>query len=329
MAVVNWAYYRDGARVEASDYTAAVRSAARDGGFVWIGLFEPDQPELDAIAAEFGLHPIAVEDAVQAHERPKIERFPDTVFAVLKTVRYVPHDGITATSQIVATGEVMVFVGTHFVVTVRHGEHGGLTALRDKLESDPEMLAKGPSAVLYAVADLVVDTYLDVAERVEEDIAAIEDTVFADTRGRDAERIYRVKRELLELRRAVAPLGAPLRMLAEQPNDLIDPKVQTYFRDIGDHQARAHDLLAGYDEIISSMLQANLAQLSVAQNEDMRKITSWAAIIAVPTAIAGIYGMNFDHMPELHWLWGYPAALLVMGLACVWLYWNFKRRNWL
>lgn len=329
MSVVNWALYQDGARVDVADYAEAVRTARERGGFVWIGLHEPELQQLQKVADEFGFHPLAVEDATQAHERPKVELYHDTLFTVLKTVAYIPHAELTATSQIVETGQVMVFLGTHFVVTVRQGQHGELTHLREQLEGDPEMLAKGSSAVLYAVSDYIVDNYVAVAEQLEDDITAIEEAVFSDTRGRGAERIYVVKRELLELRRAVLPLGQPLRQLAEEPLELIDPKVQRYFRDVLDHQVRAHELLSGQDEIMSSILQAHLAQLSVAQNEDVRKITSWAAIIAVPTAIAGIYGMNFTHMPELHWIAGYPMALVLMLISCVALYINFKRHGWL
>lgn len=329
MTIVDWALYRDGVRSDAHDYRAALTSARDNGGFVWVGLHEPDAAQLAHLAADFGLHPLTVEDAGNPHERPKIEVVDDLLFTVLRTVSYVPHDEVTATSEIVETGEVMVFVGAYFVLTIRYGEHGALGPVRERLTADPDMLARGPSAVLYAIVDDVVDTYLDVAERFEDDLAAVEASVFAAEYRNDAEKIYRVKRELLELRRAAAPLGQPVRMLTQRPLHLVDAKVQTYFRDVGDHLDRVHDLLVGYDEMANSILQANLAQLSVAQNADMRKITSWAAIIAVPTAIAGVYGMNFDHMPELHWVVGYPGAVLLMALSCVALYFNFKRRNWL
>jgi magnesium transporter len=201
--------------------------------------------------------------------------------------------------------------------------------VRARLHDDPDLLARGPSAVLYAVTDVVVDGYLDAVALMEDDIAEIETVVFEDTGHNHAARVYRVKREVLELRRAVGPLVQPLRTLAERADHLVDPTVRTYFRDVGDHLDKVHELLRTDDEILNSILEANLAQLSVRQNEDMRKITSWAAIIAVPTAIAGIYGMNFRNMPELHWAAGYPLALLTMAASCVLLYWNFKRRGWL
>jgi magnesium transporter len=329
MTVVDWALYRDGSRADVATYTEAVQSARRDGGFVWIGLHEPDAKLLDRIAGEFALHPLAVEDAVHAHQRPKLERFDGTLFAVFKTVRYIPHQAVTETNEIVETGEVMVFVGDCFVVTVRHGEHGGLTRVRERLESDPDMLSRGPSAVLYAVADQIVDTYLDVAAALENDIDEIEELAFSNSRGREVGHVYQVKRELMELRRAVLPLAQPLRLLAGNEGPIVDLKVGEYFRDVEDHLTRVHETVTSYDELLTSLLQASLAQVSVAQNADMRRITSWAAIIAVPTAVTGIYGMNFEHMPELHWTFGYPLVLTLIFTACVLLYRGFRRNGWL
>ncbi|MBD0291957.1 MAG: magnesium/cobalt transporter CorA [Jiangellaceae bacterium] len=329
MTVVDWALYRDGMRESATSPREAIDSARRNGGFVWIGLHQPDESQLNKIAQEFSLHPLAVEDAVHAHQRPKLERYGDTLFVVFKTVRYVPHTEVTESSEIVETGELMLFVGDCFVVTVRHGEHGALKPVRDRLENDPDMLHRGSSAVLYAVADQIVDTYLDVADRIQDDITELEEEAFSDPGGRDAARVYHVKRELLEFRRAVNPLAQPMRMLTGTQLPAVDPKVRHYFRDVEDHLTRVQETVAAYDELLTSMLQANLAQLSVAQNADMRKITSWAAIIAVPTAIAGIYGMNFTHMPELTWRFGYPLVMAVIGLVCLLLYRGFKRNGWL
>jgi magnesium transporter len=329
MAVVDWALYRDGFRVSVKSHDEAIRLARAEGGFVWIGLYEPKEGELAGIAEDFALHPLAVEDAVHAHQRPKLDTYHDSLFAVFKTVRYVPHAAVSETNEIVETGEVMVFLGDSFVVTVRHGEHGALKPVRDRLQADPEMLSRGPSAVLYVIADNVVDTYLQVADSIEKDIEEIEELAFAGQRGRDAGRVYQVKRELMELRRAVYPLAQPLRVLTGTELDVIDPKVRAYFRDVEDHLTRVHETVAGYDELLASLLQANLAQLSIAQNEDMRRITAWAAIIAVPTAIAGIYGMNFEFMPELMWRFGYPAVLLLIVVLCVVLYRGFRRNGWL
>ncbi|NEB77898.1 magnesium and cobalt transport protein CorA [Streptomyces sp. SID14478] len=339
-AVVDCAVYRDGARVasDASPAGLTPREARlqvrREGGFAWIGLHEPTEAEFSGIAAEFGLHPLAVEDAVHAHQRPKLERYDDTLFAVFKTIHYVEHAELTATSEVVETGEVMCFTGRDFFITVRHGGQGSLRALRHRLQDDPELLSKGPSAVLHAIADHVVDGYLAVADAMQDDIDEVETDVFSQTgkgapRGSDAGRIYQLKREVLEFKRAVAPLRRPLALLSERPMRLIDPDIQKYFRDVADHLERVQEQVVGFDELLNSILQANLAQASVAQNEDMRKITSWAAIVAVPTMVCGVYGMNFEHMPELHWRFGYPLVLSVTVAACFAIHRTLKRNGWL
>jgi magnesium transporter len=328
-AVVDWAFYRDGVRdTSVASYAEAVRRAAEGVGFVWIGLHEPNVEELAGIAAEFGLHPLAVEDAVTAHQRPKLDQYDDSLFLVLKTVAYVEHSQVTATSDIVTTGEVMVFVGRDFVVTVRHGDHGALRKLRHDLEADPKRLSHGPSAVLHAVADHVVDNYLVVAGELQDDIDEMESAVFSP-RGADTGQVYQLKREVLQFKRAITPLTTPMRTLAERPLDLVNPKVREYLRDVEDHLTKASEMANGYDELLTSVLQASLAQLSVAQNSDMRKISAWVAIFAVPTMIAGIYGMNFDHMPELRWTYGYPAVIAVILVLCFVLYRGFKRNGWL
>ncbi|MEV7887568.1 magnesium and cobalt transport protein CorA [Streptomyces sp. NPDC002817] len=336
-AVVDCAVYRDGARVQmpkALTPHEAMRQVRRDGGFVWIGLHEPTEAEFSGIASEFGLHPLAVEDAVQAHQRPKLERYDDSLFTVFKTIHYVEHDELTASSEIVETGEVMCFTGRDFFITVRHGGQGSLRALRHRLQDDPELLAKGPSAVLHAIADHVVDGYIAVADAVQDDIDEVETEVFSpgrkgSPRGTDAGRIYQLKREVLEFKRAVSPLLRPMQLLSERPMRLIDPDIQKYFRDVADHLARVQEQVIGFDELLNSILQANLAQASVAQNEDMRKITSWAAIIAVPTMVCGVYGMNFEHMPELHWRYGYPVMMMITGVICLGIHRTLKRNGWL
>ncbi|MGY0018485.1 magnesium and cobalt transport protein CorA [Streptomyces sp. cg35] len=336
-AVVDCAVYRDGARAESPDCLTprgARLQVRREGGFAWIGLHEPTEAEFAGIAAEFGLHPLAVEDAVHAHQRPKLERYDDTLFTVFKTIHYVEHAELTATSEVVETGEVMCFTGRDFFITVRHGGQGSLRALRHRLQDDPELLAKGPSAVLHAIADHVVDGYLAVADAMQDDIDEVETDVFSQTgkgspRGSDAGRIYQLKREVLEFKRAVAPLRRPLALLSERPMRLIDPDIQKYFRDVADHLERVQEQVIGFDELLNSILQANLAQASVAQNEDMRKITSWAAIVAVPTMVCGVYGMNFDHMPELHWRFGYPFVLGITVVACFAIHRTLKRNGWL
>ncbi|MET8406923.1 magnesium and cobalt transport protein CorA [Streptomyces sp. NPDC005195] len=336
-AVVDCAVYRDGARVQTREPLTphqAMRLVHRDGGFVWIGLHEPTEAEFSGIASEFGLHPLAVEDAVQAHQRPKLERYDDSLFTVFKTIHYVEHDELTATSEVVETGEVMCFTGRDFFITVRHGGQGSLRALRHRLQDEPDLLAKGPSAVLHAIADHVVDGYIAVADAVQDDIDEVETEVFSlgrkgTPRGTDAGRIYQLKREVLEFKRAVSPLLRPMQLLSERPMRLVDPDIQKYFRDVADHLARVQEQVLGFDELLNSILQANLAQASVTQNEDMRKITSWAAIIAVPTMVCGVYGMNFDYMPELRWKFGYPLTLGVTVGICLSIHRILKRNGWL
>ncbi len=327
--VVDCAVYVDGRRQEPVDPEDALRVARERGGFVWLGLYAPSEPELGAIAEQYGLHPLAVEDAVYAHQRPKLERYDEALFMVLKTATYVEHEQLTATSEVVDTGEVMVFLGEEYVITVRHGEHTGLNELRHRLEEQRDLLCVGPAAVLYAVADLVVDTFVDVAAAVEDDVDELEASVFSPERTDDIGRLYQLKRELMSLRKAVAPLEVPLQKLAERDVDVVPEAIRTYFRDVLDHAIRVRDQITGYDELLTSILQASLARTSQTDNEDMRKISAWAGIIAVPTAIAGIYGMNFRFMPELEWRYGYPLVLLVIVTACVLLYRGFKRNGWL
>ena len=327
--VVDCAVYVDGVRQEPVAPGDALVHARARGGFVWLGMYEPTEEELSAISAQYGLHPLAVEDAVYAHQRPKLEHYDEALFMVLKTARYVEHEQLTATSEVVDTGEVMVFLGANYVITVRHGEHSGLRELRARLEEQRELLCLGPSAVLYAVADLVVDTFVEVASAVTEDVDELESSVFSPDRTDDIGRLYQLKRELMALRKAVTPLEAPLQKLADRQIDVVPETMRSYFRDVQDHAIRVRDQVSGLDELLSSILQASLARTTLADNEDMRKISAWAGIIAVPTAIAGIYGMNFRFMPELEWRYGYPLVLAVIVAICVVLYRSFKRNGWL
>jgi magnesium transporter len=327
--IVDCAVYVDGRRQAPVGYDEALRAAVEQSGFVWLGLHEPTQAELESVAAVYGLHPLAVEDAVEAHQRPKLDNYDDSLFMVLKTARYVEHDTLTATSEVVSTGEVMVFVGPHYVITVRHGDHGGLKELRASLEGQDDLLRLGPSAVLYAVADLVVDHFVDVATAVEEDVDELEVSVFSPERTDDISRIYQLKRELMQLRRAVSPLDIPLNTLADRQLEIVPAEMRSYFRDVQDHSLRVRDQIGSLDELLTSILQASLAITSLADNEDMRKISAWAGIIATPTLIAGIYGMNFEHMPELTWRFGYPLCLLLMACVCLGLYRGFKRSGWI
>jgi magnesium transporter len=327
--VVDCAVYVDGVRQEPVPPLDALRVATERGGYVWLGLYTPTEEELTAISEQYGLHPLAVEDAVYAHQRPKLDRYDDAVFMVLKTATYVAHEELTATSEVVGTGEVMVFLGEHYVITVRHGEHSELTELRQRLEDQPDLLALGPSAVLYAVADHVVDLFVEVAGSVEEDVDELEASVFSPERTDDIGRLYQLKRELMQLRRAVSPLEIPLQKLADRQIDTIPDAMRSYFGDVLDHAIRVRDQVNALDELLTSILQASLARTSLADNEDTRKISAWAAMIAVPTLITGVYGMNFQFMPELGWRYGYPMVLLLIAVVCSLLYRGFKRNGWL
>ncbi|OLZ72975.1 magnesium and cobalt transport protein CorA [Streptomyces sp. IMTB 2501] len=330
--IVDCAIYRHGHRTEGpEDLSDALAEARAAGGFVWIGLYEPSEREFDLVTQEFALHPLAVEDALNAHQRPKLEVYDDSLFMVLKPVAY------DADSDTVSAGEIMVFIGDCFVVTVRHGEISPLAAVRHRLEEEPEMLDKGPTAVLYAISDAIVDHYLEVATELGNDLEELEAEVFRPEGGgsrHTASRIYGFKRQILEFRRATGPLALPLTRLAGTGPfgatvPFVHDKARPFFRDVGDHLMRVNESVEALDRLVSDVLAAHLAQMSVRQNDDMRKISSWAAMAAVPTMIAGIYGMNFDNMPELHWLWSYPAVILLMAALEVLLYRLLKGRGWL
>jgi magnesium transporter len=323
-AVIDWAAYLDGRRVDTTtlaDAVTLVRAPEAEAGsrFVWVGLHEPDAVELERLSELFGLHPLAVEDAIHAHQRPKLERYDDVQFFVMKTVG--------SGSGTVRTGELMIFCGSDFVVTVRHGDHGALAPVRARLEHNPERLALGPAAVLHAIADRMVDDYMSVGDAVQRDIDEVEECVFSADATNQAERIYRLKREVIQLKRAVGPLAGPLRNLAGRR--FVPTEIREYFRDVDDHLARVREQVESCDELLTPILQAHLTQVTVTDNHDMRKISAWAAILALPTAITGVYGMNFTHMPELHWRYGYLMALGIIGSACYALYRRFRRTGWL
>jgi magnesium transporter len=318
--IVDCAVYEEGVRVPAHLPLpeAYERAKATPSGFVWIGLLEPTFEEFDDVTAVLELPALAVEDAVHAHQRPKLETYGDLLFAVLITARYVDPE------EVIDFGEVMLFVGDCFVVTVRHGEAAGLAETRKQLEDNPDELRWGPTSVLYRAMDLVVDEYEKVTEGLDNDIDEIETAVFSGGRLNHAERIFKLKREVLDFRRAIRPLALAINDIEVESED-----AKEHFRDVQDHLLRVAEHIESYEAILVSALNANLAQVGVQQNEDMRKISAWAGLIAVPTLIAGIYGMNFTHMPELDWYVGYPLSLGLMGLACWLLYRNFKRSGWL
>ena len=305
------------------DISDALDKARQRGDcFIWIGLHEPTQGEFDLVKDELNLHPLAVEDAVKAHQRPKLERYGDSIFVVLKTVKYIEE------GSDIEVGEIMLFVGRDFVITVRHGEGNPLGPVRRRLEADAELLAMGPSAVLYGICDLVVDTYGGVAHAVEADIIALERRVFHPERGDVTEDIYALKREVLEFRAAEDPLILAVEEIVKGRVAVCAATID-YFRDVLDHLLRVDGMVDAHNELLTNVLNAHLALVGAQQNEDMRKISAWAAILAVPTMVAGIYGMNFNNMPELHWTFGYPLVLSIVAVLCVILYRRFKKSRWL
>lgn len=330
-AIVDCAVYENGARRAGfPDWRGALDYLrSNETGFVWIGLHEPSERQLGGIAEAFSLHPLAVEDAVHAHQRPKLETYDESLFVVVKTVHHNPSaDGTDI--GVVETGEVMIFLGEQFVITVRHGEHGALNKLRKRLEDAPTLLSMGPSVVLHAVLDQVVDEYLAVTNELQSDIDEAEVSVFSGMNGaEDANRLYGLKREVLAMKRSAAPLTGPLRMLAHRPMRFVSEDSTEYFRDVDDHLTQVVEQIAAFDDLLTTLVSANLARVSVIQNEDMRKISSWVAIVSVPTLVAGVYGMNFDHMPELHWTYGYPLIVTLTVTVCSLLHRAFKRNGWL
>lgn len=335
--IVDQAIYRDGVRYHCDDLSDELASLRGDDkGFLWIGLKDPTDAEFALVNDELRLHPLAVEDAVRGNQRAKIEHYDGSLLVVLKTLRYIEE-----TSD-VETGEVMVFLGDRFVVTVRRGEGNPLAEVRHRLEASAEHLSLGPASVLHAVMDSVVDNYTKVDQEISIDLDDIERLVFAGSPQVDASAIYRLKREVLEVRRACFPLAESMLRLYHRPHsDLIghdDSDSIKFFRDVQDHLLRVNDHIESYDRLLTDILSAHLAQISVQQNDDMRKISAWVAIAAVPTMIAGIYGMNFQSIPELvasvhiggqEFYYGYFVVLLVMVGACGTLFRAFKRSKWL
>jgi magnesium transporter len=311
---------RGSARLELSE---AFQASQEPDSFVWLGLHEPTPDEFKAIQVEFSLHELAVEDALKPHQRPKLEVYDDTLFVVLRTARYVDPE------EVVEIGQIMLFVGDGFVVSVRYGEGMRLAGIRKELEGRPEFLKQGPGAVLHAIMDRVVDAYIPVLEGLDHDIGEIEHDVFSPNGSSSSERIYKLKREVLEFSRATTPLVEPLHRLVRGHLPHISGDTREYFRDVEDHLLRVVSQVRDSNDLLTSMLDANLAQVTLRQNSDMRKISAWVAIAAVPTMVAGIYGMNFDHMPELRWTYGYPLVASIVATVCVLLYRGFKRAGWL
>jgi magnesium transporter len=326
--IVDCAVYRDGRRAEEPEDFAALHAACQsDGAVAWLGLYEPTSQELAAAAREFDLHELAVEDALKAHQRPKLERYGDTLFLVLRPARYVDE------TETVVFGEVGIFVGPHFVITVRHGDAPELGPVRRRLEARPDLLRRGEMAVMYAIIDHVVDGYQPVIAGLENDIGEIEDELF-DGSPTVSRRIYELTREVIEFQRATSPLDEMLARLMDGLRS--DDEERRYLRDVHDHVIRVQEHAGAFRAILQNILSVNLTletkaltEASHAQNEQVKRISAWAAILFAPTVVGTTYGMNFDHMPELHWKLGYPFALALMLLFSVGLYVIFKRRRWI
>jgi magnesium transporter len=336
--IVDSAIYVDGKRTAEPPSLRETYEACRQRrGLAWIGLYRPTEEEFSSVAKEFGLHELAVEDAIKAHQRPKLERYGDTLFVVLRAARYIDE------SETVEFGEIHVFVGTDFVVTVRHGEAPHLREVRRQMEGQPDLLRRGPEAILYPIMDRVVDDYEPVVAGLQNDIDEIETEVFSGNAG-VSRRIYELSREVIEFQRAVQPLPGMLSALIADFEDYgVDPELQRYLRDVQDHAIRVTEQVAGFRELLQNILSVNLAVVGLQQNEEVKvlseaaieqndqvkRISAWAAILFAPTLVGTVYGMNFEYMPELSWTLGYLFALMLMLAVSVSLYVVFKRRGWL
>ena len=338
-SIVDSAVYREGRRIASPGSLAETYGALHEqpGSMAWIGLYRPSEREILSLADEFGLHELAVEDAILAHQRPKLERYGKTLFVVLRAAHYLDRE------EAVEFAEVHLFVGPDFVVTVRHGEAPGLAAVRRRMESNPDLLARGPEAVLYAILDKVVDEYEPVVAGLENDIDEIETEVFGGD-PQVSRRIYELSREVIEFQRATRPLSEMLDALtAGFAKYGVDAELQRYLRDVADHVAQVVERVDGFRQLLQNVLTLNatligqqqneemrsLTEASFAQNEEIKRVSAWAAILFAPTVIGTVYGMNFRQMPELHWVFGYPFAIGLMAVICTTLYLAFKRRNWL
>lgn len=324
--IVDAALYRDGLRESIEldgDDLRRLRDQPERGTFIWVGLHEPTVPEMRMVARDFQLHHRAVAEAMSSHQRPKVEQYDDMLFMVVKTLWYVDEQ------DAVETGQVALFVGPEFVVTVRQGAGNDLRTVRRDLERSAHLLAQGPTAVIHTVVDRIVDGYEDVTAALEQDVDEVEVSVFAEDRSRDSRRIYTLKREIAEIRRAVVPLRAPMERCSHAAYAFIHEDAGDFFRDVTEHVVRITETVDTLDQLLSTAFDAHLARISVEQNEDMRRISAWVAIAAVGTLVAGVYGMNFERMPELTWRYGYEFSLALMGGAALVLYVLFKRSGWL
>ncbi|TCS16136.1 magnesium/cobalt transporter CorA [Caulobacter sp. BK020] len=322
MSVVAAYVYKDGARVRAISLDKDDALAVKPGEFVWIGLYEPSEAELDRLRTRFKLHPLAIEDALNAHQRPKVEVYGRELFVVARTAQLVDAQ--------IAYGETAIFVGQGHLITVRHGSARAHTELRDQLEASPTLLAKGSDYVLHAVLDFVVDGYLPIIQALEDEVLDIERrTLEAFLSHGEVKRLFHLRRDLIRFKRVLSPMAEVCGRLEHLETPCLDDDVRPYFRDVLDHTQKVEGMVDALREVITSVFEAASLLEQQRQSAITRKLAAWAAILAVPTAVAGIYGMNFEHMPELRWVWGYPAVMVGIVGVVGWLYWRFKKNEWL
>ncbi|KQZ18355.1 magnesium/cobalt transporter CorA [Caulobacter sp. Root1472] len=322
MSVVAAYVYKNGARVREISLDKDDALAVKPGEFVWIGLYEPSEAELDRLRTRFKLHPLAIEDALNAHQRPKVEIYGRELFVVARTAQLVDAQ--------IAYGETAIFVGEGHLITVRHGSARAHTELRDQLEASPTLLAKGSDYVLHAVLDFVVDGYLPIIQALEDEVLDIERrTLEAFLSHGEVKRLFHLRRDLIRFKRVLSPMAEVCGRLEHLETPCLDDDVRPYFRDVLDHTQKVEGMVDALREVITSVFEAASLLEQQRQSAITRKLAAWAAILAVPTAVAGIYGMNFEHMPELHWVWGYPAVMVGIVGVVGWLYWRFKKNEWL
>lgn len=319
----------DGERLPGNFHYSTALEQVREGrkGYVWLSLREPSEEQMERVSEEFGIHDLIVEDAVTAHQRPKVERYSEQLFTVVRTVAYRDDEEVSDLREVISTGEVQILVGDDFVITIRH--NAVLPDLTTELTEDPEISALGPAAVAWKVSDYVVQEYMEVTNSLKLDIDELENEVFTPRRPINIDKIYMYKREVLEMKHAIDPLGPALKNALAIHKDLLGKSIRSYLRDVQDNAMIVTDNVSGFDERLSSLLDASVAKVTMQQNTDMRTISAVVGMAALPTMIAGVYGMNFEYMPELSWHYAYPVTLLVMLGSILGMYWWFRKNHWL
>ncbi len=323
-SIVNCVAYRQGKKLADLNLSSAKKILQEPDVFVWIGMYAPSEEMLRVVQEEFNLHELAIEDAAHAHQRPKIELYGNTIFMVLRTAQ------INHTTQVTEQGETHFFIGVNFILTIRHGSSIPYTEVRKRCEATPDLLSKGPGFAAYAIMDSIVDQYFPVIEILEEELIKVEEKIFDEKPSRETtEQIYNLKRSLIRIKQSIAPLPDICNKLMRFDYVLVPEDIRPYFRDVMDHTQRINEMMDNARELVTAALEANFSLTSIAQSEVSKKFAGWAAIIGVPTMVAGIYGMNFKEMPELSWHYAYPTVLIFTFGLCIVLYIFFRRSGWL